>query len=127
VNATEPASPAQHQLEELYGRYRTLALASGAALTLGAPPAALADEVRALRADAHAAAESTERFAPQLSACAVAAGQLVTLLETSSDEQLDAVRVSHKRLRRDVWDLVPCDYTPCCLQRHHSTDRSNGG
>ena len=39
----------------------------------------------------------------------------------------ERVRASHRRLRREVWKVVPCEYVPCCAGRTvhgtHTSDR----
>jgi hypothetical protein len=36
-----------------------------------------------------------------------------------SDDELDAVRSSHRALRREVWATQPCEYVPCCAADTH--------
>jgi hypothetical protein len=114
------AAPAPEQeLQELYARSKTLTLAAAAALVLDEDRAGLVDETDRLLGDALAARSRTEHLAPQLSACVDAARDLRRLLEPAAPEaDLDRARASHRRLRREVWRVLPCEYVPCCAAGH---------
>jgi len=90
---------------ELYRRFKSLAVAASAALILG-------ERVDELQRDA--AGTSCEEPAARLR-------QLVhgALSGEVSDAELDAVRNSHRSLRREVWTTQPCEYVPCCAGTHH--------
>jgi hypothetical protein len=105
------------EVRNLYGRYKHLALAAGAALVLDAPREELASDAAALLADARAAAAAGDSYAPQLRACVDAASELRDLIATGGD--VEAARETHKRLRREVWKVVPCEYVPCCAGHGH--------
>jgi hypothetical protein len=93
---------------ELYRRYKALALAAGAALVLGEPTGELERAVAALVRDADGGA------------CAEPAARLARLLAGGAgDDDLDAVRVSHRSLRRQIWTTHSCEYVPCCAGAHH--------
>jgi hypothetical protein len=93
---------------ELYRRFKALTVTAGAALILGKPVAELRSAVDELHRDA--AGTPCEEPAAQLR-------QLVHGGEVSEAE-LDAVRRSHRRLRREVWTTQPCEYVPCCAGTH---------
>jgi hypothetical protein len=109
------------QLRELYARYKQLVLATGAALVLDAPREGLERETAALLADARAAAVEPPAHGSQLRACVDAAAQLHRLLEGGGDD-VAAVRETHRRLRREVWQVLPCEYVPCCASPAHAHD-----
>jgi hypothetical protein len=92
---------------ELYGRFKSLAVAASAALILGEALDELASAVEELDRDAAGTgcAEPARRL--RLLVDRAAAGEAV-------DADLDAVRESHRLLRRDVWTTHPCEYVPCC-------------
>ncbi len=105
------------EVRDLYGRYKHLALAAGAALVLDAPRGELAADAAALVADARSAVAAGGELAPQLRACVEAASELERLLVRDGD--VEAAREAHKRLRREVWKVIPCEYVPCCAGRGH--------
>lgn len=108
------------QLQELYARYKALALATGAALLLDAGDEALAAEVEALLRDCLAARRATVELEPQFAACVEAAGELRLLIRgEASSASLERARESHRRLRRAVWSVLPCEYVPCCAEHVH--------
>jgi hypothetical protein len=117
------SSEPEHELNELYARYKALALAAGAALILDSDVERLAGEVKALLDDARRARRGSSALAPQLSACVEAAAGLGRLLADApaSTAALEAARASHRRLRREVWNVLPCEYVPCCAggDAHH--------
>jgi hypothetical protein len=113
------AAAPEHELQELYARSKALTLAAGAALVLEADRTGLADEADRLLADALEARRRTARLAPQLSACVDAAHDLKRLLHGGAPEaDVDRARASHRRLRREVWRVLPCEYVPCCAAGH---------
>lgn len=111
VAAVEP-------VRALYARYKHLALAAGAALVLDEPLGVLEEDAAELLADARTAAASYEEHAPQLRACVDAASELHGLLQRGGGD-VDAARRTHKRLRREVWKVIPCEYVPCCASAGH--------
>ena len=117
----------EHELRELYARYKGLALATGAALLLEADPGRLLGESAALLEDCgRAASEPRADHAPQLEACVSAARELHELLLRAGEdgdligpEDTERVRASHSRLRREVWKVFPCEYVPCSGAHRH--------
>jgi hypothetical protein len=109
-------STAVVQVRELYGRYKHLALATGAALVLDAPVAELETDAAELVADARSAVAVGGEHEPQLRACLDAATELHALLVHGGG--VEAARLAHKRLRREVWKVIPCEYVPCCASAH---------
>jgi hypothetical protein len=105
---------AEATLGELYARYKGLALSTGAALVLGADTDELAEEAAVLLSDCRSAAAASPE--PQLAACIEAADELCALLAGHGD--VESVRASHRRLRRHVWNILPCEYVPCCASEH---------
>lgn len=104
-------------LGELYGRYKKLTLATGAALVLGAPHETLEQEARVLLVDSRAAFAGAVRHGSQFRACVEAATELEALLARGGE--VGAVRSTHKRFRREVWKVIPCEYVPCCAAPSH--------
>jgi hypothetical protein len=103
---------------ELYRRYKSLMLSAGAALVLGASVEALADALDELVRDA----EGT--------ACAEPAARLRRLVEgagagEAGDDDLDAVRASHRAFRRRIWTSQPCEYVPCCAGTHRHDEETS--
>ena len=97
---------------ELYGRFKSLAVAASAALILGQRLDELAEAVEELECDATG------------TGCAEPARQLRLLVDRAAageavEDDLDAVRESHRLLRRDVWTTHPCEYVPCCAAGVH--------
>lgn len=103
----------EDQVRDLYGRYKLLALAAGAALVLDAPLQPLESEVGGLLADAKSALAGEDTHRTQLRACVDAARELHDLV-AHGDGDVEAVRRTHKHLRREVWKVIPCEYVPCC-------------
>ena len=123
MTAAAPTRSSERELQDLYGRYKTLVLAVSAALMLDEPFEDVAREADLLAADCVAAARSADCFAAQFAACVTAAEELSELLdrmvgEDWSEAQLDALRASHSRLRHEVWNVLPCEYVPCCAPAH---------
>lgn len=116
--------PGERVVQGLYGRYKGLALAAGATLLLDAPLGSLEAEVDGLVADACAAASAGGPHAAQFEACVAAAGELRELLVRRGGD-VEAVRATHRRLRREVWKIVPCEYVPCCASGH-GRERTGG-
>jgi hypothetical protein len=114
----------EQELERLYQRYKALTLATTAALILERPLDDLALEADRLRGECRSAAASAAGAAELFDDCICAAGHLGELLRLASlgvptSAQLDRVRASHRRLRRQVWDLHACEYVPCCVSEVH--------
>ena len=115
------------QLGELYNRYKGLALATGAALVLDAPSGELTRHAAALLGDCRAAARAPQvELRVQLDACVLAAEDLHDLLVRAGvdagsvcDADTDRVRASHRRLRQEVWKVIPCEYVPCSVTHPH--------
>lgn len=116
----------ERRLRELYGRYKRLSLAAGAALVLDVRDEALEPEAAALLADARAAAAADGGDAPQLEACVEAAAALHDLI-VRGDGGVEAVRETHRRLRREVWKVIPCEYVPCCAPAPGASMRRSNG
>lgn len=96
------------ELPELYHRFKSLAVAASASLILGER----VDELRPAVDELHRDAAGTP--------CEEPAAELRRLVYgEASDAELDAVRTSHRRLRREVWTTQPCEYVPCCAGTHH--------
>jgi hypothetical protein len=128
TTAAPPRSAERRELSDLYGRYKTLVLAAAAALMLDQPFADVVHETELLLEDCRAAVRRTACFEEQLAACVVAAEELSHLLEVGDDEALtvaglDVVRATHSRLRSEVWNVLPCEYVPCCASRHTHSHR----
>ena len=116
---TTLATPAPEQeLQELYARSKALTLTAAAALVLE-EPAGLSEDADRLIADSLDARRRIPGFAPQLDACVDAARDLRQLLDgAAADADVDRARASHRRLRREVWRVLPCEYVPCCAAGH---------
>jgi hypothetical protein len=127
VNATT-TSPlvTPRELQELYERFKLLALSASAALILDVPDAGLGAKIDALLEDACAARTRAPHLLRELSVCIEAADRLRTLTSGNlSDSDVDEVRASHRRLRREMWNVIPCEYVPCCVGGGRRTsDRS---
>jgi hypothetical protein len=114
-------SPEQ-ELEELYLRYKSLALAVGAGLLLERVDPALVEESQELIDASLERAQGTGggHLAPQFEALLAGARDLHRLavgfrsgLDGISISQLEGARASHREVRRGVWEIVPCEYVPC--------------
>lgn len=125
-----PAAPARRSdaavLGTLYARNKALALSVGASLTLGRRPAETPTELRRHLAECERAARAGAdgELSVHLAACRDAAADLVALIPAAgpdaaepSRERIAAARASHRRLRRLVWDVFDCEYTPCGHER----------
>ncbi len=114
-------------LGELYGENKSLSLAIGAALTLGRRPEVEAGVIeRHLAECERAVAERPGELAEHFEACRTAAADLAAMVRevdrdrrTPSRQRLNAVRASHRRLRRLVWEVFDCEYVPCGHERSH--------
>jgi hypothetical protein len=97
---------------ELYRRFKTLAVAASASLILDDRAHDLRPAVDELHRDA--AGTPCEEPATRLR-------QLVheALRGEVSNDVLDAVRSSHRALRREVWATQRCEYVPCCAADTH--------
>jgi hypothetical protein len=114
---TAVATP-ERELQRLYERYKSLTLAATAALILARPVRDLCTQAEALHGDCRAAGPVGESTA--LAACRTAAADLAELLRLAAAGEdtgglLERVRASHRRLRRAIWDVQPCEYVPCCV------------
>jgi hypothetical protein len=114
------------ELRALYERYKLLALSASAAMILDAPDSDLGAKIDALCEDARAARTRAPHLLRELSACVEAAGRLRVLTSADpSDSDVEEVRASHRRLRREMWNVFPCEYVPCCVGGGRRTsDRS---
>jgi hypothetical protein len=122
-------APSAADLRGLYGRYKALALATGAALVLGEPAEALGEDAAALEADCREAAASARgELVSPLDACVSAAAELRALVGdgTADPDAVERVRASHRRLRSEVWKVVPCEYVPCAPGHVHAEERQEG-
>ena len=114
-------------VEELYGRYKRAALATGATLLLDEDPAPLAKAAAGLLADSRAALAGADgAVAAPLEACVRASAELHALLARAVADgssigaaDADRVRASHSDLRREVWKVIPCEYVPCSGVHRH--------
>ena len=109
---------------------RALALATAAALMLESGLGELASEADRLLEDcARRPQDRASMLEPQLGACVDAARDLRRLLvepllaARRLDAVLDQARASHRRLRREVWRVLPCEYVPCCASGHAHAER----
>jgi hypothetical protein len=113
------------QLWLLYSRFKSLSIAVSAALILDQPLDELAAEVDALTAECSQAAAATDAPDPALVECVESASALSALLPraatgTATTHELESLREAHRRLRRRVWDVLPCEYVPCCAGGTHT-------
>jgi len=121
VSVAAPAREAE--LQHLYGRFKGLTLAVSAALLLDGPIAELADDADALLVECVQAAAAEPDAA--LIECVEAACALAALVQraaagASTEDELAALREAHLRLRREVWNVLPCEYVPCCVAGTHT-------
>jgi hypothetical protein len=108
-------APDLDRLQRLYDRYKSLVRAVSAALLLERAVDDLVPEVDLLLAEC---AEAS------MGECGDAAQALSELVQRAvsgrpTTAQLEHVRASHSRLRRAVWDVLPCEYVPCCASDPH--------
>lgn len=127
MTATAPGIDSERELRDLYGRYKTLMLAAAAALLLDSSVDELAGAVAELLADCRAAAGEASPLRPQLVACAEATGELERLVAATPADgataaDLERVRAAHRNLRREVWQVLSCEYVPCCASEHAQHD-----
>ena len=115
----------EDEVERLYSRFKTLSLGASAALLLDRPVAGLAVEANTFLAECmRASAAAAEPDAP-LVECVAAAWALTALLGragggASTTDELAELRTAHARLRREVWNVLPCEYVPCCAVGTHT-------
>lgn len=124
--AAAPRSEEEILLGELYAADKSLSLSISAALAMQLPPEVRIEQVDAHLADCErAAAEHDGALAPHFEACREAAAALADLAREAegglvpSQQRLDSVRRSHRRLRSLVWDVFECEYVPCGHERNH--------
>ena len=118
----------ERELQQLYGRYKALALATGATLLLDASPDELETQAAELLEDCRRAAVSTDaEYATQHEACTTAARELHGLLLLACEDrgligpdEIAPIRATHSALRREVWKVFPCEYVPCSGAHRHS-------
>jgi hypothetical protein len=123
--ASEPRSEEATLLGELYAANKSLSLSISAALAMQLPPEVGREQVDGhLRECERAAAEHHGELAPHFEACRDAAAALADLAREAEDgvvpsqRRLDAVRRSHRHLRRLVWEVFDCEYVPCGHERN---------
>ena len=91
----------------LYRRFKSLTVAAGAALILGED----VDQLRSAVDELHRDALGTP--------CEQPAARLRQLVHGEvTNAEVEAVRTSHRELRREVWTTQPCEYVPCCAGTH---------
>lgn len=119
-----PVAPARLEgpalLGHLYARNKALSLSVGAALALHRHPDGALPEVEEHLAECELAVAGEGCFSSHFEACREAAAELAGLVRevegdrrAPSDRRLRAVRASHRRLRRLVWEVFDCEYVPC--------------
>jgi hypothetical protein len=121
--APPAAAAPERELQDLYARSKMLALAAGAALVLDSSLDGLETQAEQLLEDCLAAHSQVSAFRPQLSACVDTARELRRLLAeadrgAATEADVDRARASHRRLQREVWRVLPCEYVPCCASGH---------
>lgn len=123
-------------LQELYWRYKELALRAGASLALEAVSARLVDESQALVLESSRAFGSAPSgLEDQFAACCTASEKLFEVLVAGRDDSADAAfaelvreaREAHKRFRADVWKILPCEYAPCSATHIATTQIGGSG
>jgi hypothetical protein len=124
-----PAAPApEWELQDLYARSKTLTLAAAAALILDSGGDGLSAEAERLLEDSLAARRRSTELGAQLSACVDVALELRRLLAGAerggtTEADVDRARAAHRRLQRQVWQVLPCEYVPCCASGHAHAER----
>ncbi|HEY3613182.1 MAG TPA: hypothetical protein VGK92_05725 [Gaiellales bacterium] len=118
---TAIAALPEQELLRRYERYKSLTLAATAALILAQPVGDLRDRAEALHEECRAGGAGE---GPQGAACSAAAADLAELLRLAAAGEdtgalLERARASHRRLRREIWDVQPCEYVPCCVSDRH--------
>ena len=96
MSTTPSASAPARELQELYERYKLLALSASAGVILDSPDAGLGAEIDALLDDARAVRDRAPHLARELSACIEAAARLRPLVAgtvsyADVDERSDAI------------------------------------
>jgi hypothetical protein len=115
------ASPTEEaaELQALYTRYKAIALSTAAALMLESDVEELVRRVDELIEDCGATERRGSVHVHEATACRDAALDLRPLLQgDTADDTLERARASHLQLRRAVWDVIPCEYVPCCASGH---------
>jgi hypothetical protein len=115
----------EHELQRLYGRFKGLTLAVSAALLLDGPIGELVADADALLVDCVQASAAAAEPDAALIECAEAACALAALVQraaagASTADELAELREAHLRLRRQVWNVLPCEYVPCCATGTHA-------
>jgi hypothetical protein len=115
----------EDELQRLYGRFKGLTLAVGAALLLHGPVGALVADADALLVDCIQASAAAVEPDAALIECVEAACALTALVQraaagASTADELAELRAAHLRLRRQVWNVLPCEYVPCCATGTHA-------
>ena len=115
----------EDELQRLYGRFKGLTLAVSAALLLDGPIGELAADADALLAECVQASAATSEPDAALIECVEAACALAALVQRAAagaptEDELDGLRTAHRRLRRQVWNVLPCEYVPCCAAGTHT-------
>lgn len=115
--AVEPSGT--HELRDLYTRYKALALSTSATLMLGGETDSLAEGVEELLEACRTVCMRRSVYRREAAVCAEAAASLGQLLAgDTTAETLASARSAHLRLRRAVWEVIPCEYVPCCAPAH---------
>ena len=122
---TSAVVPAADALQSLYERYKSLTLATTAALLLARPVDELASATQTLLRESVRASVPDRELAGAFAACAYAARDLADLLALAAageetNDHVERVRASHLALRRLVWDVQGCEYVPCCASGAHT-------
>jgi len=122
TTAVEPMGT--RELQELYTSYKALALSTSAALMLGGEMGPIADRIEELLDACRTVCARRDVHRREAAACAVATASLRPLLAgDTTPETLERARDSHLRLRRAIWNVIPCEYVPCCAPTHDHHER----
>lgn len=124
-------------LRGLYQRYKALAISAGASLAAQRHPLEMLGSVNELEGDcarAGADGSASAQLAAAFDACREAARLLTVMVaeaqrgrQTPSPRAIGAVRESHRRLRRLVWQFCECEYVPCAAHRDLPAARQADG
>lgn len=128
LGAGKQLCPAEAELAELYAEYKQLILAIAAALIVSQDLPDVVQQSRRLEARCMTAAINAPgpAVAAATTATALAAGELVEALASLgappgvARRALDQVRARHRWLRRQIWDVLPCEYPPCSSEHTHA-------
>lgn len=112
---------AERELQELYTQYKALALSAGATLMLDREVEPLAGRVDELLDECRSAGERATPYAGEL--CAAVETLRPLLSGDVTEETLARARGAHRRVRRAVWNVIPCEYVPCCAPAHDHNER----